>query len=179
MRITAEPRSDQINYEDFVGGPRVFTIAGVREGTAEQKYDIGLQGEERVWRPPLTVLRILVTCWGDEATVWQGRQVELYGEPNIRFGKDLVGGIRIKALSHLDAPETVKVTVSRGKRQDITIQPLQVAPPTDWQALITGANGDQDALRDLWQQATQQQAPQQVFDAIQAAATPPQEEGEQ
>src|SRR5690625_2936295 len=172
MRITAEPRSDQINYEDFVGGSRVYTIAGVRVGTAEQKYDIGLQGEERVWRPPLTVLRTLIACWGDDAEVWQGRQVELYGDPSIRFGKDAVGGIRIKALSHLDEPKTVTVTVARGKRQKLTIQPLQQQPVTDWQALITGANGDQDALRDLWQQATQQQAPQHVFDAIQAAATP-------
>ena len=48
MKITAEPRSDQINYEDFVGGSKIFTVAGVRNGTAEQKYDIGLQGEERV-----------------------------------------------------------------------------------------------------------------------------------
>src|SRR5699024_6594425 len=73
---------------------------------------------------------------------------------------------------------TVTVTVARGKRQKLTIQPLQHQPQTDWQALITGANGDQDALRDLWQQATQQQAPQQIFDAIQAAATP-QQKGEQ
>lgn len=177
MKITAEPRSDQINYEDFVGGSRVFTVAGVRVGTAEQKYDIGLQEEQRVWRPPLTVLRTLIACWGDDATAWQGRQVELYGDPSIRFGKEAVGGIRIKALSHLDEPITVSVTVARGKRQKITIQPLQATPPTDWQALITGANGDQDTLRDLWQQATQQQAPQHVFDAIQEAATPQQEGG--
>lgn len=177
MKITAEPRSDQWNFEDFVGGPRVFTIAGVRNGTAEQKYDIGLQGEERVWRPPLTVLRTLIACWGDDAEVWQGRQVELYGDPNIRFGKEQVGGIRIKSLSHLDKPKTVSVTVARGKRQQITIQPLPDAPPQpDWQALITGATGDQDALRQLWSQASQQQAPQPVFDMIQQAATPQQEE---
>src|SRR5690625_6568160 len=79
-------------------------------------------------------------------------------------------------MSHLDKPLEVPLTVSRGKRRKFVVQPLQVKPPTDWQALITGANGDQDALRDLWQQATQQQAPQQVFDAIQAAATPRSEE---
>ena len=176
MKITAEPRSDQINYEDFVGGSKIFTVAGVRNGTAEQKYDIGLQGEERVWRPPLTVLRTLIACWGDDAEVWQGRQVELYGDPSIRFGKDAVGGIRIKALSHLDEPKTVTVTVARGKRQKITIQPLQ-QPVTDWQALIQQASNDQDKLRQLWHQAQQQDAPQHVFDTIQQQAQ--QVEGEQ
>ena len=166
MRITAEPRSDQINFEDFLAGPKVYTIGGVRNGTAEQKYDIQLQEEQRVWRPPLTVLRTLIACWGDDATVWQGRQAELYGDPSIRFGKDTVGGIRIKALSHLDEPKTVTVTVARGKRQKITIQPLQVAPPTDWQALIQQANGDRDALLHLHQQATAQGAPQDVIEAI-------------
>lgn len=178
MRITAEPRSDQYNAEDFIGGPRVFTVDHVRPGTAEQKYDIVLQGEQRVWRPPLTVLRTLMACWGDDSTVWQGRQVELYTDPSVSFGKDRVGGIRIKALSHLEKPQTVMVTEARGRRKKITVEPLSQQPQTDWQALITGANGDQDSLRDLWQQATQQQAPQQVFDAIQAAATP-QQKGEQ
>src|SRR5690625_4121085 len=178
MRITAEPRSDQINYEDFVGGSKVFTVAGVRNGTAEQKYDIGLEGEQRVWRPPLTVLRTLIACWGDDAEVWQGRQVELYGDPSIRFGKDAVGGIRIKALSHLDEPKTVTVTVARGKRQKITIQPLQQQPVTHWHALIQQASNDQDKLRQLWHQAQQQDAPRHVFDAIQQAAQQ-QPQGEQ
>lgn len=181
MKITAEPRSDQINYEDFIGGSQVFTVAGVRVGTAEQKYDIGLEGEQRVWRPPLTVLRTLIACWGDDATAWQGRQVELYGEPSIRFGKEQVGGIRIAALSHLDEPKTVSVTVARGKRQKITIQPLQKQPQTDWQALITGANGDRDKLLALHTRATNENAPQDILDAIitagQATAQPQQEEG--
>src|SRR5699024_27223 len=125
---------------------------------------------------PLTVLRTLIACWGDDAEVWQGRQVELYGDPSIRFGKDAVGGIRIKALSHLDEPKTVTVTVERGKRQKLTIQPLQQQPVTDRQALIQQAGNNQDALRDLWQQATQQQAPQHVFDTIQQAAQQQQKE---
>ena len=181
MRITAEPRSDQINYEDFLAGPRVFTIGGVRVGTAEQKYDIQLQEEQRVWRPPLTVLRTLIACWGDDAAVWQGRQVELYGDPSIRFGKDAVGGIRIKALSHLDEPKTVTVTVARGKRQKITIQPLQVTPPVDWQALLQDAQGDRDKLLALHTRATSEKAPQDVIAAIIEAGkqAQPAEQGEQ
>jgi len=180
MKITAEPRSDQINFEDFISGSQVFTVAGVRNGTAEQKYDIGLEGEQRVWRPPLTVLRTLIACWGDDATAWQGRQVELYGDPSIRFGKEAVGGIRIKALSHLDEPQTVSVTVARGKRQKITIQPLEQQPVMDWQALLTEAGNDRDKLLSLHQRATSERAPQDVIQAIIQAgqqATQPEQQG--
>jgi hypothetical protein len=127
MKITTEPRSDQWNADDFIGGPRTFTIAGVRTGTAEQKYDIDLvEGGGRSWRPPLTVLRLLVAGWGDDATVWPGRMVTLYRDPSIRFGRDEVGGIRVSHMSHLpdDKPLTESLTVTRGKRSAFTVQPL-------------------------------------------------------
>src|SRR5699024_10550699 len=144
MRITAEPRSDQYNAEDFIGGPRVFTVDHVRPGTAEQKYDIVLQGEQRVWRPPLTVLRTLMACWGDDSTVWQGRQVELYTDPSVSFGKDRVGGIRIKALSHLEKPQTVMVTEARGRRKKITVEPLQLVQRQSIDELIEQTDGELD-----------------------------------
>ena len=129
MKITAEPRSDQWNAEDFIGGPRTFTIAGVRNGTAEQKYDIQLEGETRVWRPPLTMLRVLLAAWGDDATVWAGRKVTLYQDPTVRFGKEVLGGIRISHLSHLDKPLKLSLTVKRGSRAAVTIQPLKQDAP--------------------------------------------------
>ena len=181
MRITAEPRSDQYNAEDFIGGPRVFTVDHVRPGTAEQKYDIVLQGEQRVWRPPLTVLRTLMACWGDDSTVWQGRQVELYTDPSVSFGKDRVGGIRIKALSHLEKPQTVMVTEARGRRKKITVEPLPQQPQTDWQALLQDAQGDRGKLLRLHQRATSENAPQDVIAAIIEAGkqAQPAEQGEQ
>ena len=130
MKITAEPRSDQWNAEDFIGGPRTFTIAGVRNGTAEQKYDIQLEGETRVWRPPLTMLRVLLAAWGDDATVWAGRKVTLYQDPTVRFGKEVLGGIRISHLSHLDKPLKLSLTVKRGSRAAVTVQPLKQDAPT-------------------------------------------------
>lgn len=130
MKITAEPRSDQWNAEDFIGSPRTFTIAGARVGTAEQKYDILLEGEERVWRPPLTVLRLLMAAWGDESSVWIGRRVTLYCDESVRFGKDLTGGIRISHASNLPdgKPFRKSLQVSRGKRQTFTIDPLPDTP---------------------------------------------------
>jgi hypothetical protein len=129
MKITAEPRSDQYNADDLVQGPRDFTVAGVRAGTAEQKYDVLLEGETRCWRPPLTVLRLLMAAWGDDAANWVGKRVRLYRDPSIRFGKDLTGGIRVSHLSGIDKPLTVALTATRGKRAAHTVEPLPDAPP--------------------------------------------------
>ncbi|WP_448222418.1 hypothetical protein [Gordonia iterans] len=131
MKITAEPRSDQWNADDFIGRPRTFTIAGVRAGSAEQKYDIELvEGEGRVWRPPLTVLRLLIAAWGDEAAQWVGRRVTLYRDASIRLGADAVGGIRVSHMSDLPdgKPLTVKLTSTRGRRSPHTVEPLPDAP---------------------------------------------------
>ncbi|QWY79691.1 hypothetical protein PP637_gp63 [Arthrobacter phage Persistence] len=129
MKITAEPRSDQWNADDFTGGPRTFTVAGVKEGAAEQKYDIQLEGEARAWRPPLTMLRVLIAAWGDDSNVWIGRRVTLYQDPTVKFGRDVLGGIRISHLSHLDKPLQIKVTTTRGKREPVTVQPLKEPAP--------------------------------------------------
>lgn len=134
MKITAEPRSDQWNADDFIGGPRTFTVAGVTVGSAEQKYDIALEGNDRVWRPPLTMLRLLMAAWGDEADVWVGRKVTLYRDASISFGRDQVGGIRISHLSHIDKPIKVALTEKRGKKKLHTVEPITDAPAPTPQA---------------------------------------------
>lgn len=136
MKITAEPRSDQWNSDDLVGGPRTFTIAGVKPGKAEQKYDIDLaEGGGRVWRPPPTVVRLLIAAWGDESDVWIGRRVTLKLDETVRFGPDAVGGIRISHLSHINKTMKIASTVKRGKKTPVIIEPLPdvapVAPPAD------------------------------------------------
>jgi hypothetical protein len=158
MKITAEPRSDQWNAEDFIQGPRTFTIAGVKEGAAEQKYDIVLEGSDRVWRPPLTVLRILLSAWGDEASAWTGRRATLYRDESIRFGPSEVGGIRVSHLSHIDKPVRVNLSEKRGSRKVHTVQPLIEAPtsPTidpstvaDWVDQLSTAE-TLTALQGIW-----------------------------
>lgn len=157
MKITAEPRSDQWNADDFVGSPRTFTIAGVKPGSAEQKYDIELvEGEGRVWRPPLTMLRLLIAAWGDEAAAWIGRRVTLYRDDSVRFGSDAVGGIRVSHMSNLPdgKPFTTKVQTKRGRREPITVQPLPDAPkpppPPTTEAIACCTDTGQ--LRAWWEQ---------------------------
>ena len=152
MKITADPRSDQWNADDFIGGPRTFTIAGVKAGTAEQKYDIELvEGQGRAWRPPLTVLRLLLAAWGDEASAWIGRRVTLYRDESIRFGSDAVGGIRVSHMSDLPGGKTfqVKVTTSRGKRGNLRVEPLPDAPKPPTEADVTASKNEAE-LREWW-----------------------------
>jgi hypothetical protein len=155
MKITAEPRSDQWNAEDFIGSPRTFTVAGVRAGTAEQKYDILLEGETRVWRPPLTVLRLLMAGWGDDSTVWVGRRVTLFNDESIRFGKEATGGIRVSHMSDLPdgKPLRKSLTETRGKRKTHVIEPL-VDTPAPAPVSLDGL--DVEALKTLWRTSDQQ-----------------------
>ena len=161
MRITTEPRSDQWNAEDFIGGPRTFTIAGVKVGSAEQKYDIELvEGQGRAWRPPLTVLRLLVAAWGDDATAWVGRRVTLYRDATIRFGKDAVGGIRVSHMSDLPGgkPLEIALTETRGRRARHRVDPLPDAPtkPALTEAMIATANREQ--ITQWWGEYPEQRA---------------------
>jgi len=159
MKITSEPRSDQWNADDFVQGPRVFTIEGVRAGKAEAKYDIDLvEGGGRCWRPPPTVLRLLAFAWDtDESDDWIGRQVELYRDANVRFGGDKPGGVRVSAISHITKPHSVLLTTTRGKRGLFTVKPL-AAPVQDvvrdWHTEID-ATTTTAALTALYQQIRQ------------------------
>ena len=121
MKITAEPRSDQINADDLIGGPRTVTIAGVKSGAAEQPYDLALVGETKVWRPPLTMLRLLIAAWGDDSAAWVGKSATLYRDDTVRFGKDQVGGIRVSHVSHIEKRLQIALTETRGKRRLYTI----------------------------------------------------------
>lgn len=125
MKVTIEKKTDQLNYEDFLGGvTRIVTIAGVKKGTKEQQYDIEIEGDQRVWRPAVTVLKLLVAAWGDDATKWVGRHAALYGDPDVMFGREKVGGIRVSHLSDIDAPVSASLTETRGKRKTHTVQPM-------------------------------------------------------
>lgn len=162
MKITAEPRSDQFNAEDFIGSPRTFTIAGVRSGTAEQKYDVLLEGEERVWRPPLTMLRLLMAAWGDDSTVWQGRRVTLYNDETVSFGKEATGGIRISHMSDLpdNKPFRKTLQISRGKRKTFTVDPLPDTPsaPAPLTEAAIACATDLGVLGEMWKQHPDQRA---------------------
>ena len=153
MKIKIQTRSDQWNAEDLIGGPRTFTIAGVREGKAEQAYDISLvEGEGRVWRPPNTVVAVILHAWGDESDDWIGRRVTLYRDGSVKFGGAEAPGIRISHMSNIPGPLDALVMVSRGKRVHVKVQPLADAPAPAPQVDVA-TETDVAKLRAAWQAA--------------------------
>lgn len=153
---TIAPRSDQINADDLIAGPRTFTIEKVTAGSAEQPVNIHLvEIPGRPYKPSKTMRRVLVQVWGKEADVYAGRQLTLYRDPDVKFGKDAVGGIKISHLSHMEKPWRGALTSTRGKKAVHTVEPLVAATPTPVvTAEQVNAAANVDELRALWSQAT-------------------------
>jgi len=122
---TIAPRSDQLNADDLMSGPRTVTITEVTAGNAEQPVNVHLaEFPGRPFKPSKSMRRVMVAAWGPNTSPYAGRRMTLYRDPTIRFGKDEVGGIRISHMSHLDKRLTLALTVTRGKRAPYTVQPL-------------------------------------------------------
>lgn len=127
---TLAPKSDQLNAEDLLTGPRTVTIEKVTKGSVEQPVDIHLvEFPGRPFKPSKTVRRIIVAAWGAEASNYTGRRMTLYRDPAVRFGGQDVGGIRISHISHIDKRITLALTVTRGKRAPFVVDPLPDEPP--------------------------------------------------
>lgn len=123
---TIEPRSDQQNYEDYLTGPRVVTISEVKRGTAEQPVEIHLEEYPgRPYKPSKSMRRVLVAAWGPKASEYVGRQLKLYGDPDVKYGAQKVGGIKIAAMSHINKAFTLSLTVTRGRRAPVTVDVLE------------------------------------------------------
>ena len=123
-------KSDQMDYQDFLGGDRTVTVTEVRRGPSpEQPVEIAVAEFDRPWRPAKSMRRVLVAAWGPDSTNYIGRRILLFGDPTVKWAGTAVGGIRIKAMDGLDKPLTVSLTLTRGKRAPFTVQPLPDAPP--------------------------------------------------
>ncbi|MFJ4230101.1 hypothetical protein ACIPYV_21240, partial [Paenarthrobacter nicotinovorans] len=126
MSKTTEPDSSQLNFDDVAAAPMTITITEVKQGPPDQPVHLhNAEHEGRPYKPGKSMRRVLIAAWGTDAAKYVGRRIELYGDPTIRFGKDAVGGIRIRALSHIDKPLTVALTVTRGQRKPFTVEPIK------------------------------------------------------
>src|SRR5690606_2824006 len=155
MTESIAPRSDRMNADDLLTGPRTFTIVDVRRSSdGDSPVDVILAEfpQGRPFKPSKSMRRILVAAWGADAAAYKGRRLTLFRDPNVTFGRDKVGGIRISHLSHIDKPLTIALTVTRGKRAPYKVDPLPdrapAAQPVDEATVAALAE-----LREEWKTA--------------------------
>lgn len=118
-------RSDQLNYDDFIGLTRTVTVQHVQAGNREQPIEIHThEFPGKPYKPSKSMRRVLVAAWGANGADYAGRAMTLYGDPTVKFGGEAVGGIKISHLSHINKPLDVSLTVTRGKRAPHTVHPL-------------------------------------------------------
>lgn len=140
------PKTDQIDATDLIGKPpQVFTITAVTENGSEladqQPVNIRLEETNLFYRPSKGMLRVLADNWGTNVQEWVGRRLELYGDPNVYFGKEKRGGTRISRLSHITKSKQTLINPRGGRGAYWEAKPLpDVAPkgptPTEIAALI-------------------------------------------
>lgn len=151
------PKTDQLDFADLEGlPPQVFTITAVKENGSEladqQPVNVTLAEFPRVWRPSKGMLRVLADNWGKNVDEWVGRKVELYGDPNVYFGKEKRGGTRISRLSHISAEKTTLVNPRGGRGAYWSVKPL---PPTipEPTAEQVAASTSEAELKAMWESA--------------------------
>ena len=147
---TIAPKSDQLNAEDLIAGPRTYTIDHAVVTSGEQPVNIHLvELPGRPYRPSKTMRRVLVNAWGKKSAEYAGRRLTLYRDPAVKFGGEAVGGIKISHMSGLSGPVTVALTVTRGKRAPYTVEPLPDVRSEPTVDDVAGCS-DVDQLRDMY-----------------------------
>lgn len=163
MNAVIIPRSDQLNADTLIGGPRVIRISevSIAPGT-EQPVTIRYDGDDgKPWKPCKSMSRVLVHAWGPDAKTYAGRSVELYLDPTVKWGGMAVGGVRISRMSHIERDLVMALTATKGKKAMFTVKPLVVeqeqpaAPPKarqtaeEWADIHIAAVADADSLEQL------------------------------
>jgi hypothetical protein len=135
---TIIPKSDQLNADDLITGPRIIKITGITGGSAEQPVVVNYEGDNgRPYKPSKSMRRILVALYGNDSAACIGKRLKLYRDAEIKFGGDAVGGIRISHADGISRPLVMALTLKRGQRAQYRVEPLPAEQPHEPRDLAT------------------------------------------
>ena len=127
---TLAPKSNQLNADDLIAGPRTIQITKVSAGNAEQPVAVYFDGDNgKPWYPCKSMRRVMVAAWGTDGASYVGRLLTLFRDPEVMYGGIKVGGIRISHMSHIDTALSLALTVTRQKRAPFVVKPLAMPAP--------------------------------------------------
>lgn len=124
------PKSDQLNADDLIAGPRTITVTRVTgNDSAEQPVSVFFEGDNgKPYKPGLSMRRVMLQVWGADASTYAGKSMTLFCDPEVKFGGMKVGGIRISHMSGIDKPVSMMLTTTRGKKSQYVVRPLADDP---------------------------------------------------
>jgi hypothetical protein len=127
MRTTVEPKSDQMNADDLIGGPRTIRITRVALLGGDQPVALYFEGDNgKPYKPCKSMRRVLIAGWGSDGATYAGRGLTLFRDEGVQFGGMQVGGIRLSHMTHIDKPLKLALTVTKAKRAPFVVQPLVI-----------------------------------------------------
>ena len=123
---TLAPKSNQLNTDDLITGPRTITITNVTgTGNDQQPVAVSYDGDNgKPYYPCKSMRRVMVAAWGSDAKAYAGRSMTLFRDPDVFYREMQVGGIRISHMSHLEADLSILLTVTRLKRAPYKVKRL-------------------------------------------------------
>jgi len=84
--------------------------------------------------PPLVACKTVCECvegmFGENPDGWAGKRLTLYTDPEVRFGTDVVGGVRVAGSPDITKTVTVKIRVPR-KRDPLVYHMKPTGAPAD------------------------------------------------
>ena len=127
MSLFVEAKSDQLNSDDLIGGPRTITVRKVTGNDSEQPVSIYFDGDNnKPFKPCKTIRRVLLAIWGRNAADYVGRSMTIYRDDSVTFGGLATGGIRISHMSGIEKETVVVVMKTKGKKAPFKVFPLVV-----------------------------------------------------
>jgi len=163
MAATIAPKSDQLNSDDLIAGPRTITITKVtaRVSSPEQPIAVFFEGDNgKPYLPCKSMRRVMVAVWGVNSEAYIGKAMTLYRDPNVLFGGIAVGGIRISHMSGIDGEKSMALSTAKTKRVQYTVAPLverKAAKPAEKSSepklTLLGKNGPTQVAPAKWQSA--------------------------
>ena len=144
LRSTIVPKSDQLNAEQLLAGPMTITVSEVRTSASdEQPVVVHYEGENgRPYKPCKTMRKVLVLAWGEDGRKWPGKSMTVFNQPDVKFGGQEVGGIRISHLSDISKDIQVALTATRGKKAQHVIKRLESGDAQHIAAIQSAATMD-------------------------------------
>ena len=121
---TIEAKSDQLNADDLLGGPKTIKITKVSLVSGDQPVLIHYEGDnKKPFKPSKSMMRVLIKGWGSDGDKYAGRTMTLYNDPTVKWAGQEVGGIRISHMSDLDGTLRMAIALTRGKKIPYTVLP--------------------------------------------------------